>query len=84
MRFMPPPTVRKVLLSVRIESPSVCPLVNLEILPVVPPTGLLVLTAIVISFGVIAFTIVLFERAHAAIGTDDVDAMRETTNQPKH
>jgi len=37
----------------------------------------LILTAIVISFSLVAFTVVLFERASAALGTADPDAMRE-------
>lgn len=38
----------------------------------------LVLTAIVISFAVIAFTLVLFKRAYQALGTDDLDQMKST------
>jgi multicomponent Na+:H+ antiporter subunit C len=38
----------------------------------------LVLTAIVIGFGVLAFAVVLIHRAHQAVGTDDVDRMRTT------
>jgi multicomponent Na+:H+ antiporter subunit C len=38
----------------------------------------LILTAIVIGFGVIAFTLVLFHRAFQSIGTDDLDEMRAT------
>jgi multicomponent Na+:H+ antiporter subunit C len=38
----------------------------------------LILTAIVISFGVLAFTVVLFKRAYGAIGSDDLDAMKTT------
>jgi len=38
----------------------------------------LVLTAIVISFGVIAFTLVLFQRAYDVAGTDDIDEMNRT------
>ena len=38
----------------------------------------LVLTAIVISFGVLAFAISLFHRAHQAVGTDDLDQFRTT------
>lgn len=38
----------------------------------------LVLTAIVISFGVLAFSISLFYRAHQAAGTDDLDRFRTT------
>ncbi|MFA7664865.1 MAG: NADH-quinone oxidoreductase subunit K [Burkholderiaceae bacterium] len=37
----------------------------------------LILTAIVISFSLVAFTVVLFERAGCALGTTDPDAMRE-------
>lgn len=35
----------------------------------------LILTAIVIGFGVLAFTLVLAHRVHQSIGTDDVDAV---------
>lgn len=38
----------------------------------------LILTAIVISFGLQAFAIVLFRRSYEELGTDDVDAMRTT------
>lgn len=38
----------------------------------------LVLTAIVISFGVLAFAISLFHRAHETAGTDDLDHLRTT------
>lgn len=38
----------------------------------------LILTAIVIGFGVIAFTLVLFHRAYQAIDTDDLDMMKAT------
>jgi multicomponent Na+:H+ antiporter subunit C len=38
----------------------------------------LILTAIVISFGVLAFTVVLMQRAYQVVGTDDVDAMDAT------
>ncbi len=38
----------------------------------------LVLTAIVISFGVIAFTLVLLYRAYQKAGSDDLDKMRES------
>jgi len=43
-----------------------------------PMPQALVLTAIVISFGVIAFAMVLFQRAYQVLGTDDVDMMRAT------
>jgi multicomponent Na+:H+ antiporter subunit C len=42
----------------------------------------LILTAIVISFSLVAFTVVLFERAASALGTADPDAMREA--EPEH
>ena len=56
--------------------------------PVVPPDAdqlvppyadpvpqALVLTAIVIGFGLLAFSLVLAHRVHASAGTDDVDAV---------
>jgi len=41
----------------------------------------LILTAIVIGFGVQAFAIVLIRRCHETLGTDDLDKMR-LTDQP--
>lgn len=38
----------------------------------------LILTAIVIGFGVLAFAVVLFRRGAEQAGTDDVDALRTT------
>ena len=38
----------------------------------------LILTAIVISFGVLAFALALVHRTHQSIGTDDLDEMRST------
>lgn len=38
----------------------------------------LILTAIVISFGVAAFSVVLIHSVHRAVGTDDLDDMRST------
>lgn len=38
----------------------------------------LVLTAIVIAFGVQAFALVLLRRAHQTVGTDDMDDMRSS------
>lgn len=38
----------------------------------------LILTAIVISFGVMAFTLVLVKRAHQTEGQDDLDQLRST------
>ncbi|MCL4818507.1 MAG: Na+/H+ antiporter subunit C [Vicinamibacteria bacterium] len=43
-----------------------------------PVPQALVLTAIVISFGVQAFLLVLVKLAHRATGTDDLDALRST------
>jgi multicomponent Na+:H+ antiporter subunit C len=52
---------------------------------VVPPTDplpqALILTAIVISFAVIAFTLVLFHRGDMVIGSNDPDAMRMTDHE---
>jgi len=41
----------------------------------------LILTAIVIGFGVQAFAIVLIKRAYQATGTDDLDQMKTTDAQ---
>jgi multicomponent Na+:H+ antiporter subunit C len=41
----------------------------------------LILTAIVIGFGVQAFATVLIKRCHETLGTDDLDRMR-STDQP--
>ena len=38
----------------------------------------LVLTAIVIAFGVLAFSVVLINRAYQVVGTDDLDKMQDT------
>ena len=43
-----------------------------------PVPQALILTAIVIGFGVLAFMLVLAYRAYEAAGTDDLDAMRAT------
>lgn len=37
-----------------------------------------ILTAIVIGFGVIAFTLALFHTAYTRVGTDDLDQMKAT------
>jgi multicomponent Na+:H+ antiporter subunit C len=42
----------------------------------------LVLTAIVIGFAVQAFALVLIKRAHRETGTDDMDSLRSTDEQP--
>lgn len=51
--------------------------------PTTPPIAdplpqAVILTAIVISFGVLAFTMVLVRRAYEAVGTDDLDAFQAT------
>jgi multicomponent Na+:H+ antiporter subunit C len=38
----------------------------------------LILTAIVISFGVLAFAVVLIHRAYEVVGQDDLDRMQDT------
>jgi len=43
-----------------------------------PVPQALILTAIVISFGVTAFALILIKRAYQETGTDDLDAMRAT------
>ncbi len=43
----------------------------------------LILTAIVIGFGVQAFTLVLFKRTYEATETDDLDAIRPTEHDKK-
>ena len=54
------------------------PLVPANGEPLLPPYSdpvpqALVLTAIVIGFGLLAFSLVLAHRVHATLGTDDVD-----------
>jgi multicomponent Na+:H+ antiporter subunit C len=59
--------------------------------PLVPPGGsapplphadptpqALILTAIVIGFGVLAFALVLVYRTYRTVGTDDLDELRRT------
>jgi multicomponent Na+:H+ antiporter subunit C len=41
----------------------------------------LILTAIVISFGVIAFTLAMVHRADQSTGTDDLDDLKNTDTQ---
>jgi multicomponent Na+:H+ antiporter subunit C len=43
-----------------------------------PLPGALILTAIVISFAIVAFTAVLVRRAWQEVGTDDLDRMNTT------
>lgn len=43
-----------------------------------PLAQALVLTAIVIAFGVLAFSVVLIHRANEVVATDDMDQMKDT------
>ena len=43
-----------------------------------PVPQALILTAIVIGFGVLAFALVLVHRAHQMVGSDDLDTMKST------
>ena len=43
-----------------------------------PLAQALILTAIVISFGVLAFAVVLIHRAHEVVKVDDMDRMKDT------
>ena len=43
-----------------------------------PLTQALILTAIVISFGVLAFAVVLIHRAYEVVKEDDMDMMKDT------
>ncbi|MCS6806189.1 MAG: Na+/H+ antiporter subunit C [Acidobacteriota bacterium] len=61
------------------QSPIVPPDQTTLVAPFADPVPqALVLTAIVIGFGVQAFAIVLLKRAHQVIGTDDLDQMNTT------
>lgn len=46
-----------------------------------PLTQALILTAIVIGFGVQAFALVLIKRVYDEVGTDDLDVMKTTDTQ---
>ncbi len=60
-------------------APLIAPEAERLTLPFADPVPqALVLTAIVIGFGVQAFALVLVKRAHQATGTDDLDALRST------
>ena len=43
-----------------------------------PVPQALILTAIVIGFGVLAFALVLVHRANQMVGSDDLDSMKST------
>ena len=61
-------------------SPAILPPGATELLPPYadPVPQALILTAIVISFGVQAFAVVLIKRAYQTVGTDDLDEMNTT------
>ena len=62
---------------VRARSPLVLEGAASPALPVADPLPqALILTAIVIGFGVVAFTVVLIHRTYEASGTDDLDALQ--------
>jgi multicomponent Na+:H+ antiporter subunit C len=44
----------------------------------------LILTAIVISFAVLAFALVLFHRVYQSVGTDDLDRIKPTEESATH
>ncbi|MFO8154331.1 Na+/H+ antiporter subunit C [Thioalkalivibrio sp.] len=59
------------------------PLINVgDVLPPGPSADplaqALILTAIVIGFGVLAFAVVLIHRAYEVVGADDMDKMKDT------
>lgn len=64
-------------------TPGAPPIIPAEATVLVPPYAdplpqALILTAIVIGFGVQAFALVLLKRAWRVVGTDDLDAMQST------
>lgn len=64
---------------VRARSPLVPEGATAPLPPVADPLPqALILTAIVIGFGVVAFTVVLIHRVHQTIGTDDIERMKLT------
>jgi multicomponent Na+:H+ antiporter subunit C len=68
-------------------SPAIVPAdADVPAAPVADPLPqALILTAIVIGFGILAFTMVLAYRSYQAVGSDDVDQLRTTdTLDPPH
>jgi len=70
----------------RRASPPLIPADALELSgPVADPLPqALILTAIVISFGVTAFALVLARQTYLIVGTNDMDTLRETDLQPQY
>jgi multicomponent Na+:H+ antiporter subunit C len=63
----------------RARSPVVPPGAGHPVPPFADPLPqALILTAIVIGFGVMAFAVVLIRRAHEIVGTDDLDELQST------
>jgi multicomponent Na+:H+ antiporter subunit C len=61
----------------RAQPPIIPPDQQTPIIPAADPLPqALILTAIVIGFGVLAFALVLFHRAYQTIGSDDPDDLR--------
>jgi len=59
------------------------PIIAGDAITVAPPFAdplpqALILTAIVIGFGVVAFTLALMRKTHQALHTDDLDKMKES------
>ncbi|MBI5446031.1 MAG: Na+/H+ antiporter subunit C [Deltaproteobacteria bacterium] len=65
--------------------PPYVPVGGLEpLVPVADPLPqALILTAIVIGFGVQAFTLVLIKRVYQTVGSDDLDVMTTTDTEPE-
>lgn len=58
---------------------------NQVVSPVADPLPqAMILTAIVISFGVTAFTLVLARQTHLRLGTNDMNDLRNTDIQPQY
>ena len=61
------------------RAPIVPPGLTVPVAPIVDPLPqALILTAIVIGFGLMAFVLALFLSAHEVEGTDDLEKMRST------
>ncbi|MCG8349207.1 MAG: Na+/H+ antiporter subunit C [Chloroflexales bacterium] len=62
--------------------PLIAPDANALVAPYADPLPqALVLTAIVIGFGVQAFALVLFKRAYQSVGADDLNQLRDTDKE---
>lgn len=61
----------------RRQAPIISKGITAESVPTDPLAQALVLTAIVISFGLLAFCLALFFKTHKELGTDDLGALEE-------